>query len=325
MHRFDTLYIEDRVADQPMTRAIAARFPAARIVAITHYGEIFYRRGQPIRAQKLKPALILAHADPPLLYRAPGHVSGEERRELYYNDQIRNCVFDCDYCFLQGMHPSAHLLVFVNSDDFVDAARRQASSGAFWLSVSYLSDVIAVETVAPIASQWVAFADTSPAVTVELRTKSDAEAFLSAHHARPNVVLAWTMSPPQIAQRVERGCAPFAARLRAVRRAVEAGWRVRIAIDPVLIVPGWDTAYPQMIDAVFAEVDPQSIEAVSYGPFRMAEPFYNRIDRARGDAPILAHPFVRRDGLVGYSDAERLAIDRVVGGALGKACPIIAF
>ena len=28
-----------------------------------------------------------------------------------------NCVFDCEYCYLQGMYPSGHIVVFVNLED----------------------------------------------------------------------------------------------------------------------------------------------------------------------------------------------------------------
>ena len=28
-----------------------------------------------------------------------------------------NCVFDCEYCYLKGMYPSANLVVFVNLED----------------------------------------------------------------------------------------------------------------------------------------------------------------------------------------------------------------
>ena len=29
-----------------------------------------------------------------------------------------NCVYDCRYCFLQGMYRSANYVLFVNYDDF---------------------------------------------------------------------------------------------------------------------------------------------------------------------------------------------------------------
>ena len=29
-----------------------------------------------------------------------------------------NCVYDCSYCFLQGMFNSANYLVFVNYEDY---------------------------------------------------------------------------------------------------------------------------------------------------------------------------------------------------------------
>ena len=31
-----------------------------------------------------------------------------------------NCIYDCKYCFLQGLYSSANYLVFVNYEDFLN-------------------------------------------------------------------------------------------------------------------------------------------------------------------------------------------------------------
>ena len=58
---FDTIYIEDQIADHPRTRDICARFPQATRVHCERYGEVFNPKAQNFRLQKRKPALILAH------------------------------------------------------------------------------------------------------------------------------------------------------------------------------------------------------------------------------------------------------------------------
>ena len=31
---------------------------------------------------------------------------------------MHNCIYDCRYCFLQGMYRSAHYVVFINYEDY---------------------------------------------------------------------------------------------------------------------------------------------------------------------------------------------------------------
>mgnify|MGYP006970641936 FL=1 len=30
---------------------------------------------------------------------------------------MMNCIYDCSYCYLKGMYPSGHMVLFVNIED----------------------------------------------------------------------------------------------------------------------------------------------------------------------------------------------------------------
>ena len=38
----------------------------------------------------------------------------------YYFSHMYNCIYDCKYCFLQGLYSSANYLIFVNYEDFLN-------------------------------------------------------------------------------------------------------------------------------------------------------------------------------------------------------------
>ena len=309
------LYIERAALDYPHGATLFERFTDRPRVQIDSYAEVFARAGQNVRGQKDRPALIAAVGSPPFIYDVPAHARGTDDLPVLYNAQLRNCVYDCDYCFLQGMHSSGHTLVFVNSDDFHRSAAERARAGAYWLSVSYLSDVLGFERVLPLASEWVEVARRTPEITVEIRTKGDSH-LLPRIDPAPNVVLVWTLSPRGIARRFEHGTASFEHRVRAVTAAAERGWRVRLAVDPVLIVPGWIRAYGDMLDEVARRLPDEAVESVSYGVFRMGADYMRRIASARADSAILHHPFERTGGLVTYSQREIEAVHGVVGDRL---------
>ena len=116
----DTIYVEEDVLDHPRTHAISERHPSAVKIPISRYGEVFNRNQQSFRLQKRKPSLIVAAKRPPHVLSAPdGYGIGSHQN--YYFSHVLNCLYDCRYCFLQGMYRSAHYVVFVNYEDFQDS------------------------------------------------------------------------------------------------------------------------------------------------------------------------------------------------------------
>ena len=98
----DTIYVEEEILEKSRTRNIMKRFPKAHLVIIDRYQEIFNRRSQNFRLQKKNPALILAKKYDNFILPAPdGFGLGASKN--YYFSHMYNCIYDCRYCFLQGM------------------------------------------------------------------------------------------------------------------------------------------------------------------------------------------------------------------------------
>ena len=109
-----TIYIEHEVKDHPLE--ILRRFPKAETISIERYGEVFNRKNQNFRLQKIKPALILARKHDGRVLTTPPDTASVERPITTFH--LYNCVYDCRYCFLQGMYRSANYVLFVNYEEF---------------------------------------------------------------------------------------------------------------------------------------------------------------------------------------------------------------
>ena len=113
----ETIYIEKNIIDHPRTKSILSKFKKARCIEIDRYSEIFNKRNQNFRTQKKNPALILAYKHDGFVLPTPeGFGIGGTKN--YYFSHMYNCIYDCRYCFLQGMYSSANYVVFVNFEDF---------------------------------------------------------------------------------------------------------------------------------------------------------------------------------------------------------------
>ena len=67
--------------------------------------------------------LILAKKTSPFLYPITDMVQGHRMPSFFYTTPMLNCLYNCEYCFLQGMYSSGNIVIFVNQNDFHDAIK----------------------------------------------------------------------------------------------------------------------------------------------------------------------------------------------------------
>ena len=302
VHQFSHVYVEKDAWDLPQTAEIIKRMGGKpRIININRYGDIFNRPRQRFTTQKKNPALILGIERERFMYVGSERINSWAEDRFFYNALVRNCVYNCDYCFLQGMHASAHTLMFVNNNDFIEAARQQATIAPLYMSISYLSEILAFEPLYPYSAEWVDFASKHPQVGLEIRTKSDYYRAISHLKPVPNVFLVWSLSPEEVSSRHERGCASYRNRLFAASQAVADGWQIKLCFDPVLAVEGWRKLYPTMLRETFARIPAEKVCEVSFGVFRMNTDYLKKIQRMRPNTPILWHNIESAHNLSTYS------------------------
>ena len=117
MAKIDVIYGKKQSGSPPSYRDYRESSSEA-CVECEHYGEIFNRKRQDFREQKSAPALILAEKSGRRVLAAPEGYGIGGKKNFYFSHML-NCVFDCRYCFLQGMYPSAHYVLFLNYEDFI--------------------------------------------------------------------------------------------------------------------------------------------------------------------------------------------------------------
>ena len=121
--KFSHLYIEEEAYGYSLSKTILRKFSNSSIIDIKHYKDVFNRSGQDFQTQKKSMKLILAKKTPPFLYPVTDMVQGHHMPGFFYTTPMLNCLYNCEYCFLQGMYPSGNIVLFVNQDDFQKAVK----------------------------------------------------------------------------------------------------------------------------------------------------------------------------------------------------------
>ena len=178
---FSHIYIESAALDYPVTQRILSALPRAEVIPIRHYKDVFDRGGQDAAAQKAAPDLILAVKRDTFLYDGSDNCQTFGAPKAYYAVPAMNCPFDCQYCFLKGMYPSANIVIFVNIGDCLNEIRERAKSGPAQISLSYETDLVAIEYLTGYVSAFASLAPEVPDLTLEIRTKATNFSFRDAH------------------------------------------------------------------------------------------------------------------------------------------------
>jgi spore photoproduct lyase len=319
---FSHLYVEEELLEGPWAeevRRIRDRLTKAVVVPIGSFQEITQRRTARWNDQKRSPKLVLARKHGELVYPCSDVAPNFGHANFYYAVPMQNCLYDCEYCYLQGMYTSANLVYFVNQKEMMDRVLELSEElGEIYLCIAYDNDLLAMEGMLGVTAEWVEGLRGADRVTVEVRTKSANFRAIKKLKPADNFILAWTLSPAPVIERFEAGTPGLEARIGAMTEAMRAGWRVRLCLDPLLPVQGWTETY----DELFERLDQESsfwtkLEDSSYGLFRMPKQILRQARKARPDSALLHSAHSREErGLMTLSGTAQSSLLSHVGKRL---------
>ncbi len=315
---FSHIYIEKSVLKHYKTKKIIKYFNKSKIIEIDHYKDIFSRTNQSFKHQKNSKKLILAQKKDNFVYNGSEMCDDFGNENFYYTSDIMNCIYNCEYCYLQGMYTSANIVVFVNIEDTIRKVREISKSKKIYLCISYDSDILALENIARFTEDWYNEAVNNKNITIELRTKSANFKSISNIIPVDNFILAWTLSPEFITRNFEGGTPSLNNRLNSVKQAVEKGWKIRLCIDPILYIKDFEKYYDEMISTIFNKIDSNKINDISIGTFRVGKELYKNMKYKNKKSYLLAYPFVDKEGYVCYTEKHRKQLIEFVNQTLKK-------
>ena len=305
---FSHIYIEEGLLRDRECLRVLERFPKAVCIPIRHYKDVFNRKKQNRSLQEKSRKLILARKEGQRIYKGAPVCQDFSEAHFYYSSLLMNCPFHCAYCYLQGMYPSANLVLFLNLNDyFTDCRALLSEKESLYLCISYDTDLIAMEEVYPYVERFLSFLEEEKKLLIEVRTKAGGEGFFRRietlsvpEDVKRRMIFAFTLSPPEIVEEAEQGSAGLMGRIVAVKRAIEEGFRVRICFDPMIYHADWKNIYRRFLDLVFREIPSEKVYDISVGSFRISESYLKAMERACPDSPHTFFPYENTNGFYHY-------------------------
>ena len=305
-NRFSHIYVEKKILNNKNTLEILSKFKDVKIIEIENYKEVFSSNNQDFHLQKLGQKLILASNKANMIYEGAVVCESFENDNFYYTSSIINCVYDCEYCYLQGVYSSGNIVIFVDIEKvFEEVEELYNKLKTLYLCISYDTDLLAIENICGFSEKWYYFIENKKDLKIELRTKSgNIDKFLNLKPL-DNFIVAFTLSPENLALKNEKYTASFKNRVKAIKELQEKGWKVRICIDPLIYSDNFEKNYSQMIEYLFNEIDKEKVIDVSIGVFRISKEYLKKMRNQNQNSEILYYPFECVDGVYTYSNKTK--------------------
>lgn len=233
------------------------------------------------------------------------------------------CTMDCSYCILQAyFHPP--ILQYFAGLDLLEAALKDIfkQNKIFRIGTGEFTDSLIWEKISLLPEFLVNTFALQNNCILELKTKTvNIESLLSLEHNN-KTILSWSLNTPHIIHTQERGTASLKARLEAAQKAQKNGYRLAFHFDPLVIYPGCENEYEQVIKLIFDYVDPQSIVWISLGSFRFMPGLKPIIEKRFSDSVICYGEFIcGLDNKMRYFKPLRIQLYKKIISCIKKYAP----
>ena len=298
----ETIYVEEVIKNHPRTKFILNKFKKSRIILINKYGEIFNKRNQNFRIQKANPNLILAHKKNGFVLPTPDGFGIGSSKNFYFS-HMYNCIYDCRYCFLQGMYSSANYVIFVNFEDF-DIALKEIIENNKNSKVTFFSgydcDSLALENVTGFAKHILSFFKTHHQIEIEFRTKSIQKEPFILMKPMNNVILAYSLIPELMSNSLDNKAPSISKRIQVISELASKGWKIGLRFDPLIHGKNWKELYQELLENLYNTISLDEIHSVSFGPLRFPKRMFKDIFKLYPNEPLFTSSLSANKKIISY-------------------------
>ena len=248
--------------------------------------------------------------------------------KFYKLTAYNNCNFWCEYCYLyltfRTQPISTHFVnyekMYAEIEKF-DKARIPKSLKV--LNLGELGDPLAVDYITGFAKQIISFMpEHATATRLLFLTKSDCvDEILKLNHGEQSII-SFSVNTEKVFQELEHRTASPESRLTAAEKVQQAGYEVRLRIDPVILYSTWEKDYSELVDKIFQFVRPTRI---TIGEYRPSNGLANHIGLRFPDSPLLRinKGLVKEGGKLRYPENQRVKMFRLIAEKIRRTDPAV--
>jgi spore photoproduct lyase len=175
------------------------------------------------------------------------------------------CPFDCAWCYLKGtfrFHPTKAKPVFkdikkieLHTTRFLEGVEKPEILNTGEIADSLMGEGL----IEPFSKFIIPLFEGQNRHKVLFVTKSDNIKHLLEINPHNQTIISFSLNADEVARRWENGAPSVDRRIEAGRKLSQAGYEVRIRIDPMVPVPDWKEHYTKLAEQIFTSFTPSRI------------------------------------------------------------------
>jgi len=175
------------------------------------------------------------------------------------------CPFDCAWCYLKGtfrFHPTKTKPMFkdykkieLHTRTFLEEIEKPEILNTGEIADSLMGEALSC----PFSKFIIPMFENQNKHKVLFVTKSDNIKHLLEMNPHNQVIMSFSLNADEVAKRWENNAPSVDRRIEAGRRLSQAGYEVRVRIDPMVPVPDWERHYIKLVEQIFTSFIPSRI------------------------------------------------------------------
>jgi spore photoproduct lyase len=310
---FEVIYIETQIQAHPKVLEILTKYPHSEVKIINKIEDIFGRVKKPYLQKRTNLNLFLGEKKGQLVKLAPPAygLSGEPH---YYFVHAYNCIYECNYCYLQGYFHSPDIVLYLNHEEIAEEIKRIAHSLSqdnqdrkIWFHAGEYSDSLALTSLSGELSHYFTLFQDLPHCNLELRTKSVNIRELIKEKPLDNIITSFSLSPAHRIKSNDLKTPSLKSRLSAISELDNLGFPIGIHFDPIIYDNEFLKSYEELADQLFEHIPAEKIRYISLGVVRFTKEVFQKVQKNYPESDLLAQEFVRSfDNKIRYNRPMRL-------------------
>ncbi len=310
---FDKIFIERDFVSNNQVNLIISKFPKAKITVIEKIEDIFNRVKKPYLQKNETLNLFLGEKRGQLVKEAPDAygLSGEPH---YYFIHAYNCIYECNYCYLQGYFNSPDIVLFLNHRDIcneIEKVTEECTQKGLtpWFHAGEFSDSLALTHITGELEIYHELFSRLPNAKLELRTKSANIKALLELAPKKNIITTFSLSPADKIKKNDLQTPSLKARLKAIEKLSAVGHPIGIHFDPVVYDDDFKEKYRELISELFKSLPAEKLEYISVGVVRFTKDVFHQVKKNYPESELLGSELIKSfDGKIRYNRPMRLWI-----------------
>lgn len=291
---FKKVWIENRIAKHSKTMQILSKLNNVETDYFDDLNTLIRSTPTVFHPKERSETLVLSAIRGEILRKCPG-THGHLCCNYHIINQYIGCPIGCSYCILQGYLNQPFTIINVDIESIFEELERfqKVNPGKqIRIGTGELGDSLVYDHLTHFSQDFLNFFAGREEFIFEFKTKTTNIDLLLQSKGIANVVVGFSVNPDIVIKNEEEFSASLKERIEAAAALVNAGYKIALHFDPIVLIPNAEQEYKQTVNFIFSHLKPEDIAWISLGTFRYTNDLKSMMEYNYPKSTLLSREFV---------------------------------